>query len=113
MVIHPFEIDRKGAGNWDNETGRYVPLGGGSRMRLPVADGEGTYNRYPGFVGIDEKLTESIRTMADLYAHIGGAAGGGGREGEWASRIREVAEEQRKAEEEEIAQQSAYHPSAE
>lgn len=71
MVIHDNAIDIKGAGRWDVGTTRYVPFGGGSKSRLPV--GYDDIPRYYGFVGMDEKLTGSLNTMAALYHHLGGA----------------------------------------
>ena len=73
MVIHDKVLDHFGAGKWDVTTLRYVPLSGGSRSRLPVAD-DPDYRRYPGFVGIDEHLTPDIFKIAQLYAHMGGKA---------------------------------------
>lgn len=114
MVVHKYEMDRRGVGRWEAKTGRYVPVGGGSRSRLSIADSDEPSRRYPGFVGMDEKLTDSIRTMADLYAHLGGGTEGRtGREGEWARKIQGVMEEQRKAEEEELAAQAGRPPAAE
>lgn len=71
MYIHPFHHDQRGAGRWERATGRYIPRSGGSRTRLPVYDDE-DYPRYHGFVGIDEKLTPHIGTIAQLYHHMGG-----------------------------------------
>ena len=71
MVIHDDVRDVSGSGGWDKGTGRYVPIGGGSRSRLPVRT-EPDYPRYPGFVGIDERLTENLYTVSALYAHMGG-----------------------------------------
>jgi hypothetical protein len=71
MVIHEMVRDQRGAGKWDVNTTRYIPVYGGSRSRLPVAD-DPDYRRYPGFVGIDEHLTESIYLIGQLYHHIGG-----------------------------------------
>lgn len=71
MVIHERTHDKPGAGKWDINTTRYVPVYGGSRSRLPVAD-DPDYRRYPGFVGIDEHLTPDIYRIAQLYAYIGG-----------------------------------------
>lgn len=70
MVIHDGSRDTRGAGAWDINTTRYVPVSGGSRSRLPVRDNGG--RRYHGFVGIDEVLTEKIGTMAALYGRLGG-----------------------------------------
>jgi hypothetical protein len=72
MVIHELEHDQKGAGKWDLGTTRYIPMQGGSRSRLPVRD-DPDYRRYPGFVGEDERMTESVYTIAALYTYLGGA----------------------------------------
>ena len=74
MVIHDRESDMKGAGKWDFATGRYIPLSGGSRSRLPLWDDK-NYPRYGGFVGVDEHLSDTLYTMPALYAYLGGAAG--------------------------------------
>jgi len=104
MKIHPMQHDKAGAGRWDKATGRYVPMGGGSRMRLPLNDGDPNIRRYYGLVGMDEKLTEDLSTMAALYAHMGGAPKiEHGKAGTLTSRILDVVEEQRKAEEEALA----------
>jgi hypothetical protein len=71
MVIHEKVHDAQGAGKWDINTTRYVPIYGGSRSRLPVAD-DPEYRRYHGFVGIDEHLTEAIYRIATLYHYLGG-----------------------------------------
>ncbi|HKI99848.1 MAG TPA: hypothetical protein VKB51_15340 [bacterium] len=71
MVIHEKVYDITGAGKWDINTTRYVPLYGGSRSRLPVAD-DPEYRRYVGFVGMDEHLTPDIYRLSQLYAHLGG-----------------------------------------
>jgi hypothetical protein len=73
MVIHERTHDQKGAGKWDIGTTRYIPVGGGSRSRLPVAD-DPDYRRYPGFVGLDDTLSETVYTIATLYGYIKGAA---------------------------------------
>lgn len=70
MVIHEFTLDNRGAGRWEINSTRYVPMAGGSRSRLPIASNG--IRRYYGFVGIDEKLTESVHTMAALYHRLGG-----------------------------------------
>ena len=72
MVIHEDPQDTSGAGGRHRESGRYIPVTGGSRSRLPIRTGKTP--RYYGFVGIDEHLTESISTMAALYSKIGGRA---------------------------------------
>ena len=114
MVIHPFEVDMRGSGRWDKQTGRYIPVAGGSRSRLPVLDGDGSIPRYLGFVGIDDKDTESVHTMAGLLEHIGGeVVAQRGEAGALVSRIQEVVEDQRKAEEEELAAQGQPRPSEE
>ena len=71
MVIHERSHDLSGAGKWDINTTRYVPVGGGSRSRLPVVD-DPDYRRYHGYVGIDEYLTPDIFRVAQLYAWLGG-----------------------------------------
>ena len=68
MKIHR-KPEKKNAGKYDIESGRYVPIGGGSRSRLPVADDD-KYRRYPGLVGIDERLSEDIYRVSHLYNHI-------------------------------------------
>ena len=55
----------------DAVTGRYIPYKGGSYSRLPYSDEE-VIPRYRGFVGMDESLTESISTMAELYKFLSG-----------------------------------------
>ena len=75
MVIHDKIHDLSGAGKWDINTTRYIPIYGGSRTKLPVKDdNEWGYPRYHGFVGIDEHLTEHIHLIAQLYAYLGGKA---------------------------------------
>ncbi|MCH7476966.1 MAG: hypothetical protein IIA14_02565 [SAR324 cluster bacterium] len=59
-------------GRRDLATGRYIPMTGGSRSRLPAAGGE--YPRYAGSIGIDKKLTAKISTLEALYQHMGGFA---------------------------------------
>jgi hypothetical protein len=104
MKIHPTSFEKAGAGRWHKGTTRYIPIGGGSRSRLPVAGPDDGYPRYYGFVGMDEKLTESISTVTALYQHIGGAPLiAAGNAGTLASRIQDVVEEQRKIDEEEMA----------
>lgn len=71
MVIHEKVHDLSGAGKWDIHTTRYVPIYGGSRSRLPIAD-DPNYRRYPGFVGMDEHLTPNIYLMSQLYQYLGG-----------------------------------------
>jgi hypothetical protein len=100
MKIHIAEPDVSGAGRWDRATGRYIPQWGGMRFKLPLYDADPKIPRYHGFVGIDERLTESTSTIRALFKHLGGAAKiAGGQAGTLASRIHEVMEEQRKAEE--------------
>jgi hypothetical protein len=72
MVIHEKVHEGPGAGKWDSGTTRYVPVGGGSRSRLPLAD-DSRQRRYAGFVGMDERLTPDIFRIAQLYAFMGGA----------------------------------------
>jgi hypothetical protein len=71
MVIHEKVHDTSGAGKWDLHTTRYVPVYGGSRSRLPIVD-DPDYRRYPGFVGMDERLTPEIFRIAQLYHYMGG-----------------------------------------
>lgn len=72
MIIHEGVHDFSGGGKWDMHTTRYVPVQGGSRSRLPIAD-DPHYHRYPAYVGIDEHLTPDIFHIAQLYHYIGGA----------------------------------------
>ena len=72
MVIHERVHDQTGAGKWDIHTTRYVPVGGGSRSRLPIAD-DPEYRRYTGFVGIDEHMTADTFRISHLYNSLGGA----------------------------------------
>lgn len=71
MVIHEKVHDLSGAGKWDINTTRYVPIYGGSRSRLPISD-DPEYRRYPGYVGMDEHLTPDLYRVAALYNYIGG-----------------------------------------
>lgn len=71
MHIHENKVDVSGAGRWDAATGRYIPMLGGFRTRLPVAD-DPSVPRYHGFVGIDEKLTPNIGTVAAYIQLVGG-----------------------------------------
>jgi hypothetical protein len=104
MKIHKAKVEMHGAGRWDKATGRYVPLHGGSRTRLPVFGGDSDIPRYCGFVPLDEKLTEEISTIKALYQHIGGAPKiDGGKVGTLAALIQEVTLAQRKAEEDALA----------
>lgn len=73
MVIHERVHDLRGAGKWDLNTTRYLPIYGGSRSRLPVAD-DTDYRRYPAFVGIDESMTQDLYLLGTLYRHLGGKA---------------------------------------
>ena len=59
-------------GRRDLATGRYIPMTGGSRSKLPTAGGE--YPQYAGSIGIDKELTAKISTMEALYQHMGGFA---------------------------------------
>ncbi len=70
MVIHEAVREIRNAGRWELRTTRYVPVSGGSLSRLSIGFPE--IRRYYGFVGIDERLTEKIATIADLYTHLGG-----------------------------------------
>lgn len=71
MVIHSRVPDVRGAGKWDAGTGRYIPVSGGSRTRVPLTDDEHT-PRYVGNVGLDAKLTGGIGSMSKLYSQLGG-----------------------------------------
>lgn len=71
MVIHEKVHDLSGAGKWDINTTRYVPIYGGSRSRLPLAD-DPEYRRYVGYVGMDEHLTPDLYRIATFYSFIGG-----------------------------------------
>ena len=71
MEIHKPQRDKIGVGKWDLITTRYIPLGGGSRSRLPVYD-DPDQRRYIGFVGFDEFLTASIHMIPTLYHYLGG-----------------------------------------
>ncbi|MDH4121275.1 MAG: hypothetical protein OEV94_06195 [Deltaproteobacteria bacterium] len=70
VVLHNVHKDVKNQGRFSPSTGRYVPMGGGSRSKLPVHNND--IRRYLGFVGMDDSLTESLFTMAALYQHLGG-----------------------------------------
>jgi len=71
MVIHNRVDDAKGLGKRDAKTGRYIPIGGGSRMRLPVFD-DPRVPRYPGFVGVNPSQSENVYTMPVLFSVLGG-----------------------------------------
>jgi hypothetical protein len=104
MKIHEVQHDLSGAGRWHKATGRYIPITGGWRSRLPIYAGDSEIRRYYGFVGIDERLTETIFTISTLFQHIGGAPKiQAGAAGTLTSRIQDVKEEQLKAEAEEAA----------
>ena len=62
--------EAKVAGRRDLATGRYIPMTGGSRSKLPTAGGE--YPRYAGSIGMDKELAGKISTMEALYHHMGG-----------------------------------------
>ena len=68
MKIHK-KSEKKNAGKYDIDSGRYVPISGGSRSRLPIADDD-KFRRYAGLVGIDERLTEDIYRVSHLYHYI-------------------------------------------
>jgi len=72
MIIHPKRTDSRGAGRWNAATGRYVPMFGGSRSRLPIADSS-AIRRYHGYVGVDERLSEDLDSVTALYRYMGGA----------------------------------------
>jgi hypothetical protein len=63
--------DVTGRGKWDGKTGRYIPMGGGSRSRVPISD-DPEIPRYPGMMGIDPDQGEGIQTISALYSHLGG-----------------------------------------
>ena len=72
MIIHErVQEDQRGAGKWDLGTTRYIPVQGGSRSRLPLVD-DPDYHRYPGYVGVDERLSETLYTIPALYTYLGG-----------------------------------------
>lgn len=71
MEIHKPQRDKIGVGKWDLHTTRYVPVGGGSRSRLPVYD-DPNQRRYPAFVGFDEFLSADIHMVPTLYQFLGG-----------------------------------------
>lgn len=71
MEIHKPLRDKLGVGKWDLTTTRYVPLGGGSRSRLPVYD-DPEQRRYTGFVGFDEFFSADIHMIPTLYQLLGG-----------------------------------------
>lgn len=71
MEIHKPQRDKIGVGKWDLTTTRYIPLGGGSRSRLPVYD-DPLQRRYTGFVGFDEFLSADIHMVPTLYQLLGG-----------------------------------------
>ncbi len=72
MVIHErVHDDQRGAGKWESGSTRYIPLQGGSRSRLPLID-DPEYRRYPGFVGVDERMSETVFTIPALYGFLGG-----------------------------------------
>jgi hypothetical protein len=111
MIIHQADTNVSGAGRWDKGTGRYIPMNGGSRSRLPMYDSDPKIPRYFGFVGVDERLSESISSVHALYKHMGGAPKiEAGAAGTLASRIQSVMEEQRKAEA--LAAEAAKHGGA-
>lgn len=57
-----------GIGKWDAGTGRYVPIGGGSRSRLELAI-KGL-RPYRGFRGVDSLDTVKIDSISLLYAKL-------------------------------------------
>ena len=71
MKMHQIPYDVKGSGRWVVNTRRYFPKSGGSRSRLSIVD-DPQIPRYHGFVGMDGHLTDSIDSLAKLYAHLGG-----------------------------------------
>jgi hypothetical protein len=104
MQIHQADSNVSGAGRWDKATGRYIPMHGGTRSRLAMYDTDPKIPRYYGFVGIDERLSDTISSVHALYKHMGGAPKiAAGAAGTLASRIQSVMEDQRKAEAEALA----------
>lgn len=73
MVIHNRVDDAMSVGKRDAATGRYIPIGGGSRTRLPVYD-DPRIPRYLGFVGINASQSEEIYTLPALYAELDDSA---------------------------------------
>ena len=71
MQIHKPQRDKIGVGKWDLNTTRYIPLGGGSRSRLPVYD-DPNQRRYPAFVGFDEFISVNVSMIPALYQLLGG-----------------------------------------
>ena len=59
-------------GRRDLATGRYIPMTGGSRSKLPAIGRD--YPQYAGSIGIDKELTARISTMEALYQYMGGFA---------------------------------------
>ena len=108
MMIHERNPNVKGVGKWDSGTMRYVPVGGGSRSRLPLID-DPEYRRYWGFVGVDEKLSETLYTIPALYGFLKGKSIVlPGQEGSFTELIIKEAEaklERQRLEEEEKAKQ--------
>ena len=72
MFLHDNVRDSLVAVGRHRESGRYIPMAGGSRSRLPIKTGK--VPRYYGLIGIDEHLSESIGTLDALYSKIGGRA---------------------------------------
>lgn len=62
----------RGAGKWDINTNRYVPIGGGSRSRLAM--GTKGIRPYGGFSGIDERDANKPESMGGLYARLQGGS---------------------------------------
>jgi hypothetical protein len=69
ITIHKRVKDVVGSGKTDKATGRYVPVGGGSRTRIPLADDK-RISRYAGNLGVDASLSGKIDSMAALYAQL-------------------------------------------
>jgi len=70
-VIHQNVVDTKGSGRWDINTGRYIPVSGGSRSKLPIGD-DPDIRRYYGFIGINESMTAEFSTLAVYFNRVGG-----------------------------------------
>lgn len=112
MKLHEPKRDTRGQGRWDRATGRYVPVTGGSRSRLPIKE-DPEIPRYYGFIGMDEKYTESIDTMSALYHTLGGAPEVvGGKAGQFTTLLTRTNEEMKQAEEEQLAEMERPHSQA-
>ena len=61
-----------GGGKWDVNTNRYIPMGGGSRSKLPLKI-KGI-RPYQGFTGIDRPEERKLDTVEDLILEMGGGS---------------------------------------